>query len=53
MMNMKEEIKNGRINKGLEVAEIGNTLQWTMTNGQTCIQWFDDNGQWVRSEWVG
>ena len=51
-MTEKERIKVGATNKGLEVSEIGNTLQWTMANGQTCIFWFTDEGEWVKSEWV-
>lgn len=50
-MTTKERVKMNMTNKGLEVSEIGSTLQWTMLNGKTCIQWFDENDNWVKSEW--
>lgn len=50
-MTDKERTKIGMTKKGLEVSEIGTTLQWTMKNGQTCIQWFDENGDWIKTEW--
>lgn len=51
-MTDKEMTKNNAIKHGLEVSEIGMTLQWTMPTGKTCIQWFDENGNWIKSEWV-
>lgn len=51
IMTDKERTKIGMTKKGLEVSEIGATLQWTMKNGQTCIQWFDENGDWIKTEW--
>lgn len=50
-MTAKEIVKKGMTNKGFEVSEIGNTLQWTMASGQTCIMWFDANGDHVKTEW--
>lgn len=50
-MTDKERTKIGMTKKGLEVSEIEATLQWTMKNGQTCIQWFDENGDWIKTEW--
>ena len=50
-MTMKERVIANATNKGLEVSETGATLQWTMANGKTCIQWFDKNGEWVKTEW--
>ena len=50
-MTEKEKVKASAILHGLEVSEIGYTLQWTMANGQTCIQWFDEEGNHVKTEW--
>lgn len=51
-MTDKEIVKNGATKNGLEVSEIGNTLQWTMKNGQTCITWFDEKGNYTgKREW--
>lgn len=46
-MTDKERVKVNVQRNGLEVTEIGYTLQWTMTNGQTCIVWFDKNGTYT------
>ena len=52
-MTDKERIKRGATEKGMEVSEIGNTLQWTMTNGKTCVHYFDENGRWIKTQWLG
>lgn len=49
----KERTKRQVSAHGFEVSEIGVTLQWTMTNGKTCVQWFDENGAWVKTEHWG
>ena len=46
-MTDKEMVKAGAQKNGMEVSEIGYTLQWTMTNGQTCIVWFDEKGAYT------
>lgn len=46
-MTDKEMIKTNAQRNGLEVTEIGCTLQWTMANGQTCIIWFNDDGSYT------
>lgn len=51
-MTDREITLRGAKNRGLEVSEIGNTLQWTMASGQTCIQYFTTEGEWIRTEWV-
>ena len=51
-MTDKEIVKAGATKNGLDVSEIGATLQWTMRNGQTCIMWFDDQGRHTKTEWV-
>lgn len=38
--------------RGFEVSEIGNTLQWTMANGKTCVMFYTENGEWIRTEWI-
>lgn len=51
-MTDKERVKANAIKNGLEVSEVGCTLQWTMKNGKTCIQWFDENGKHTgKVEW--
>lgn len=50
-MTDRERTFTTATNRGLEVSVIGTTLQWTMANGRTCIQWFDDNGKWLKTEW--
>lgn len=49
-MNMKNFLKESAINNGMEVVETPTTLQWVMRNGQTCIHYFTENGEWLRSE---
>lgn len=51
-MTNKELVKINATNHGLEVSEINNTLQWTLPNGKTCIQWFDEDGNWIKTKWV-
>ena len=51
-MTEKENAKAKVTQHGFEVTEIGCTLQWTMANGKTCIQWFDENGNYVKTEWA-
>ena len=51
-MTEKENAKAKVAQHGFEVTEIGCTLQWTMANGKTCIQWFDENGNYVKTEWA-
>lgn len=36
--------------KGMKVSEIGNTLQWTTEDGRTCIQYFTEDGEWIKNE---
>lgn len=52
MLTEMERYKINAENHGLEVNVIGNTLQWTMPTGQTCIQWFTPEGEWVCTQWV-
>jgi hypothetical protein len=52
MLTEMERYRIAAENRGLEVSTIGNTLQWTMPTGQTCIQWFTPEGEWVRTQWV-
>lgn len=52
-MTDKERVRLNATANGLEVSEIGYTLQWTMKNGKTCIQWFDEDGKFTgKVEWV-
>lgn len=51
-MTDREKVLNGAKNRGFEVTEIGCTLQWTMASGKTCIQYFAENGSWVKTEWI-
>lgn len=51
-MTDKERTYANATSKGMLVSRIGNTLQWTMASGQTCIQYFTTDGKWIRTEWV-
>ena len=53
-MTDKEMMMNALRKNGFEPTEIGNTIQYTMRNGQTCIRWFTDDGRMTdKYEWVG
>lgn len=46
----KEMTKYYMTKAGFEVSEIGSTLQWTVASGKTMINWFDKDGNKVKSE---
>ena len=50
MMTEKEMNSIIATKDGMEVSEIGNTLQWTTKDGRTCIQYFTENGEWIKTE---
>lgn len=50
-MTDKARMLNSLRANGLEVSEIGNTLQWTNPSW-TCIAHFDENGKFVKNERV-
>lgn len=51
-MTNKERTKINFMEKGFEVIETETTLQWTMKNGNICIQHFDENGDWIKIEYI-
>ena len=53
-MTDKEMMMNALRKNGFDPVEIGNTIQYTMRNGKTCIRWFTDDGKMTdKYEWVG
>lgn len=53
-MTDKERFINMARANGLEVSVIGNTVQWTQKlTKKTRINWFDDNGKFIKAETWG
>ena len=49
-MTDMERAKRGAEKHGLEVSVIGHTLQWVTPNAKVVIQYFDKNGNWIKTQ---